>query len=294
MCSKCGCLFGQSPVIHLPVRSHHQHGIDIWDTIECYDVVPSLITLHPAVVGGNRCSWCCLTRFPRCCVVTTPKTSVCNRCWNMFSLPGWWAPFFCHFKEKNHESMIGMVYLEHNDWCFTHVSNMFLLNSSWLYTWWDFHQSGCIRGAVFGGLPLSLGCHVSSRADAGRWRLSRCAKPDCYISAMESLSGCISTCSRIRFTFHFTICTKTKTNFEPSPNPGLVSDPVIFFWSIWKRTKTWWRLAIDSEGFLVRRFGPDFRKVFRDDRFSSYWWNFRNALPRTSEWSHLWLVYRNY
>ena len=30
------------------------------------------------------------------------------------------------------------------------------------------------------------------------------------------------TCSRIRFTFHFTICTKTKTNFEPSPNPGLV------------------------------------------------------------------------
>ena len=66
------------------------------------------------------------------------------------------------------------------------------------------------------------------------------------------------------FTVHFTICTKTKTNFEPSPNPGLVSDPVIFFWSIWKHTK-------HDEGFLVRRFGPDFRKVFQDDRFSSHW-----------------------
>ena len=39
------------------------------------------------------------------------------------------------------------------------------------------------------------------------------------------------------FTDHFTIRTKTKTNFEPSKNPGLVSDPVIFFWSIWKRAK---------------------------------------------------------
>ena len=146
MCSKCGCLFGQSPVIHLPVRSHHQHGIDIWDTIECYDVVPSLITLHPAVVGGNRCSWCCLTRFPRCCVVTTPKTSVCNRCWNMFSLPGWWAPFFCHFKEKkpwinDWHGLLGTQWLVFYT-CFQHVSPKQLLtlhmmgfSPKWMYSW---------------------------------------------------------------------------------------------------------------------------------------------------------------
>ena len=114
-----------SPRSSIGVWSHHQHGIDIWDTIECYDVVPSLITLHPAVVGGNRCSWCCLTRFPRCCVVTTPKTSVCNRCWNMFSLIVWWVPFFCHFKKHQktlHDwhrlrkvCIVYLVYFVHSD-----------------------------------------------------------------------------------------------------------------------------------------------------------------------------------
>ena len=147
--------------------------------IECYDVVPCLIALHPAVVGGNRCSWCCLTRFPRCCVVTTPKTSVCNRCWNMFSLIGWWAPFFSHFKKNLHESMIGMVYLEHNDWCFTHVSNMFLLNSSLDYTWWEFHQFVdwfvALRPEAF---RLALAAMCQAELTLGGWRLSRCAKPD--------------------------------------------------------------------------------------------------------------------
>lgn len=136
MCSKCGCLFGQSPVIHLPVRSHHQHRIDIWDTIECYDVVPSLITLHPAVVGGNRCFWCCLTRFPRCCVVTTPKTSVCNRCWNIGHRcqadgPLSFAtsknpPWLASFTEGLHHLLRLFCTLCHSDWffttCFQHVS----------------------------------------------------------------------------------------------------------------------------------------------------------------------------
>lgn len=197
------------PVIHLPVRSHHQHGIDIWDTIECYDVVPSVITLHPAVVGGNRCSWCCLTRFPRCCVVTTPKTSVCNRCWNMFSLPCWWAPFFCHFKKPSMISIVYgkvcsvyLVYFVHSAIVigfFTHVSNMFLRKQLLtLHMMGIFTNSWMARGAKSRGLPLSLGCHVSSRADAGRWRLSRCAKPDWYIS-YGVISGCIAIWSRIRF-----------------------------------------------------------------------------------------------
>ncbi len=105
------------------VWSYHQVGIDIWDTIECYDatwysycilwntlkyyiyVAPSLVPVHQAVVSGNRCCWCYLTRFPRCCVVTNPKTSVCNLCWSLFSLM---APFCCTQKPQCCLNMTGV------------------------------------------------------------------------------------------------------------------------------------------------------------------------------------------